>query len=156
MNDKCFECESTENLIDHHVVPESRGGTKTLKLCQICHGKAHHYKSPRNISISELSREGLVRAKARGIKLGNPKYKNALPLAIAARQKIANNKNDKIIPIIEEIQRDLNLHKLQEISDELNRREIKTNRGSLFTPTHIHRLFKWKSLNINNVGLDIH
>ena len=27
---KCFECEATEDLQEHHVVPKSRGGTKTV------------------------------------------------------------------------------------------------------------------------------
>ena len=37
----CFECESTENLIQHHVVPKIVGGTKTITLCVDCHGKVH-------------------------------------------------------------------------------------------------------------------
>jgi len=36
----CFECgEAAEH--DHHVVPRSRGGTKTVPLCGPCHAKAH-------------------------------------------------------------------------------------------------------------------
>jgi len=37
----CFECESTENLIQHHVVPKIVGGTKTITLCIDCHSKVH-------------------------------------------------------------------------------------------------------------------
>tara|TARA_Y100000034_G_scaffold31373_1_gene38387 strand:+ start:44 stop:712 length:669 start_codon:yes stop_codon:yes gene_type:complete len=37
----CFECESTKNLVQHHVVPKIVGGTKTITLCVDCHGKVH-------------------------------------------------------------------------------------------------------------------
>lgn len=37
----CFECGSPADH-NHHVVPESRGGTKTVPLCESCHSKAHH------------------------------------------------------------------------------------------------------------------
>lgn len=38
--EKCFECENpaTEN---HHVIPKSLGGTKTVPLCSLCHMKVH-------------------------------------------------------------------------------------------------------------------
>jgi len=40
---KCWECEAeTDNIHHHHVVPKSRGGTKTVPLCISCHAKAHH------------------------------------------------------------------------------------------------------------------
>jgi hypothetical protein len=74
----CFECQKPgDDLIAHHVVPRSRGGTKTLFLCQECHDKAHHYDNPRNISVSSLIREGLARAKERGVRFGRPE---TLPL----------------------------------------------------------------------------
>jgi len=38
---ECFECGSIEDLNEHHVVPRSRGGTKTITLCYSCHCKAH-------------------------------------------------------------------------------------------------------------------
>jgi len=36
----CFEC-SGPSTVQHHVVPKSKGGTKTLPLCDECHAKAH-------------------------------------------------------------------------------------------------------------------
>ena len=41
---QCFECEKTEDQIEmhnHHVVPRSKGGTKTISLCCECHGLVH-------------------------------------------------------------------------------------------------------------------
>lgn len=69
----CFECGSDKNIVEHHIVPRSRGGTITIPLCQICHDKSHHYDSPRDISVSSLIRDGLERARKRGVQLGRPK-----------------------------------------------------------------------------------
>ncbi len=38
---RCFECGKIKNLVNHHVVPRSEGGTATLLLCPGCHDKAH-------------------------------------------------------------------------------------------------------------------
>jgi len=62
----CFECGvSTKGK--HHVVPVSRGGTKVIPLCQECHNLVHG-----GIINSELIKEGLRKASAKGIKLGPP------------------------------------------------------------------------------------
>lgn len=37
---KCFECDQ-KAVINHHVIPEELGGTKTVPLCSDCHGKVH-------------------------------------------------------------------------------------------------------------------
>lgn len=39
-NDKCFECGCPSDEA-HHVIPRSYGGTKTIPLCNECHGKIH-------------------------------------------------------------------------------------------------------------------
>ncbi len=36
----CFECGKPAQT-NHHVVPKSKGGTKTIPLCYNCHGKVH-------------------------------------------------------------------------------------------------------------------
>jgi len=36
----CFECGGLAEH-EHHVVPESLGGTKTVPLCRSCHALAH-------------------------------------------------------------------------------------------------------------------
>ena len=50
---ECFECGAVERLHEHHVVPQSLGGKKTVTLCAACHGKAHDARG---------MREGLRRA----------------------------------------------------------------------------------------------
>ncbi len=73
MEDKCFECETTEDLHQHHVVPRSRGGTKTVALCHSCHMKAHGRDG--NASNSKkLIIDGLRKKRLAGQIQGNPKY----------------------------------------------------------------------------------
>ncbi len=39
--DKCFECDSENDIHYHHVIPRTLGGVKTIPLCCVCHGKVH-------------------------------------------------------------------------------------------------------------------
>ena len=93
-------------------------------------------------AISSRTSSALQAAKRRGIKLGNPRYREALPKAIEARQRIATERNSKLHALVLETMEKTGLSKLSEIADCLNLRGIKTNRGCQFTPTHIHRLLK--------------
>ena len=69
---ECFECgEETE--AHHHVVPRVLGGTKTIPLCQKCHDIVHSDRPVRRTSVSELTKEGLRKARERGVQLGRPK-----------------------------------------------------------------------------------
>ena len=82
---ECWECGITgAPLHEHHPVPRSRGGAKTISLCGFCHGKAHHMN--KNMSNSALTREGLRAAKARGVKLGNPNMKPVSRLGVLANK----------------------------------------------------------------------
>lgn len=67
--DTCFECNSTDDIQKHHVIPVVLGGTRTLPLCGDCHSKVHskeltHWKT--------LMTTGRERAKKRGITFGRP------------------------------------------------------------------------------------
>ena len=61
----CFECSRLAEF-DHHVVPRSAGGTKTVPLCCECHGKAHAIK----MSSRSLTRSALHKKKAKGERVG--------------------------------------------------------------------------------------
>lgn len=55
MNNKiCFECGRPAD-VDHHVIPRSKGGTKTVPLCNKCHSIVHDAKL---ISLGELISNG--------------------------------------------------------------------------------------------------
>jgi len=70
MKKQCFECESTNELHEHHVVPRSLGGTKTIPLCVTCHGKVHgmDFTNHKNLIL-----KGLQRARKKGVRLGRKK-----------------------------------------------------------------------------------
>ena len=69
IKDECFECGSTGSLHDHHVVPRVIGGSKTIKLCEHCHGKIHGLDFTDH---SILVKKGIEDAKRRGVRLGRP------------------------------------------------------------------------------------
>jgi DNA invertase Pin-like site-specific DNA recombinase len=92
--------------------------------------------------ISNRTKLALEAAKRRGVKLGNPQYQDAISKAVEARQKIAADRNAGLRKMVAEVMEKTGLSKLADIAQALNLRGIKTNRGSQFTPTQIHRLLK--------------
>jgi hypothetical protein len=65
----CFECGKAAEH-NHHVIPKSKGGTKTVPLCTECHGKVHGRNM---VHMAELSRLGIQVAKRKGIYNGRKK-----------------------------------------------------------------------------------
>jgi hypothetical protein len=61
----CFECGAPADH-EHHVVPRSKGGTKTVPLCAACHGKVHG----RRFGTRELTKDALKAKRAKGEKTG--------------------------------------------------------------------------------------
>ena len=68
MSELCFECGQPARE-RHHVVPRSRGGTKTVWLCCECHGKVHGMK---RLDVRQLTKEGIARKRASGKSWGCP------------------------------------------------------------------------------------
>lgn len=97
-------------------------------------------KSRTNIEHSELVKEGLRKAKARGVKLGNPN-----PEGIARGRKTQANKAqqfaENLAPILREIQADGH-HSLVQIANELNARNITTARGGKWHPSTVENILK--------------
>jgi hypothetical protein len=65
----CFECEAPTDH-DHHVVPRSLGGTKTVPLCHACHAKAHGLKGTTWASHAGLTAAAMARMKDAGLYTG--------------------------------------------------------------------------------------
>jgi transposase-like protein len=63
----CFECNSIDNIHQHHIIPKSLGGIKTIPLCNSCHGKVHQKDFVKFHHLAQLGRE---RYKANGGKFG--------------------------------------------------------------------------------------
>lgn len=53
----CFECGAPAEH-QHHVIPQSRGGTQTVPLCVRCHDLVHDRAGSRTDTLGILSREG--------------------------------------------------------------------------------------------------
>jgi len=137
----CVECGCDKNVIKHHIIPKSRGGVFTIFLCQACHDKCHEIK-PRNISLSQLTKDGLKRAKNKGVRLGNPNFKYALKKAVSVRVNKAKINNDRLKQIVTFIINTDGLSKLKDVCERMNGAGYRTIYGNKFTPTHIHRLLK--------------
>jgi len=137
---KCVECESSENIVKHHIIPESRGGKFVVPLCQLCHDKVHDLNG-RNISMSKLTLEGLNKARMRGVKLGNPRPAKAIKSMCKFNKEKKIKFANKIMPIIKEIQSASNNKiTLQGICDELLKRNILTRHGKQWNPTTVRNL----------------
>lgn len=142
---KCWGCDcETEHIHNHHVVPRSRGGTRTVPLCEPCHSKAHHRK--KNMNTSTLVKEAYLRRKKEvGSKpWGNPNiHKNCSPLGQAVMKANALKFNTRIQGICDEL-KTLGYCTLQQLSDKLSELGIKTRRGSEFRPSSLHHVLNYR------------
>ena len=116
---ECFECGANAEEL-HHVVPRSKGGTKTVPLCCECHGKVHDVK---RISISQLSKEGLAKKKAQGYVLGRP-----MAIKPEVRERIVEMRKSGMI--------------LRGIAETLNSEGIECTPGKKFYLTTIQRILQ--------------
>ncbi len=146
MNYKCYECGTTECIQHHHVVPRSVGGTKTIPLCSICHGKVHGIKRDKQINISELTKAGILEARKAGKRLGNPNPASSLAKGQATIKRTA----DEFALGLEKMVMPLRFqsgYTLKEIADVLNNAEVKTRRNGSWDPKRVSMLIK----RINNL-----
>ena len=134
---ECFECGEISDLHDHHVVPRSRGGTKTVPLCEECHSKAHHRK--KNMNTSTLTRAALQRLKEAGVKLGNPNAKAAAVIARKAHSAQQKRFNSNIVKELEHLE-EAGVSTNTEFAECLNRKGLKTSRGQVWTAPNVARV----------------
>lgn len=134
---ECFECGEVSNLHDHHVVPRSRGGTRTVPLCEGCHSKAHHRK--KNMNTSTLTREALQRRKEAGVKLGNPNIEEVGKLGRAKHAEKARGFNSNIVSELVRLE-EAGVSTNAEFAECLNRKGFKTSRGKPWTWHNVARV----------------
>jgi hypothetical protein len=143
----CFECgKPAEN--NHHVVPKSRGGTKTVPLCAACHALIHD----KPITSSQLTKDGLAAAKAHGTLLGSARpshwdgreakrlvgLRKARQSAATAIREAARDACADLVPLITEMR--AAGQSLQAIADALTAQGHVTRRGMPWNPTQVRRL----------------
>jgi len=92
MTDLCFECSQPAEY-DHHVVSQSRGGTKTVRLCGECHAKAHHGRG--NMSTRKLTKAALQGKIGRGERCGRIRF--GYDLADDGRTLVPNPREQEAI-----------------------------------------------------------
>ena len=139
---ECWECGvETEEIHDHHVVPRSRGGTKTVPICGACHAKAHHRN--RNMTTSALIKTAMALLKERdGRVWGNPRItETALPASIASRKAAAREFNNKIARLVSGFKKAG--YSLKECVTRLNDLGVKTRRGKLWTYHLLYRVIHY-------------
>tara|TARA_R110000851_G_scaffold158975_1_gene302118 strand:+ start:70 stop:555 length:486 start_codon:yes stop_codon:yes gene_type:complete len=145
---KCYECETTEDLQEHHVVPRSRGGTKTVTLCYQCHMKAHG-RSGKGQDHRELTKQGMKKAleKKRELspdyKFGNPRWEDSIHKAKAKQIDEADKRALRWKPIITKLYSELGSY--TKVANELNKQGIETERGNKWSPTTVRDI--WLRLN---------
>jgi hypothetical protein len=142
---ECFECEATQDLHEHHVVPKSRGGTKTVTLCHQCHMKAHG-RDGKGLNHRKLTKEGMKTAleKRRLIdpnyKFGNPQIEIAQKNSILIRQKIADEKALEYFNLVSSLYSQTGSYRAT--ARELNNLGIKTQRNKIWHASTVSNIIK--------------
>jgi hypothetical protein len=127
LKDECFECGSSENIHYHHIVPSTMGGTKTIPLCIVCHGKVHNRDFTRH---KVLQRIGIERAKENGVFMGRAIGSHETPEQFLNKPKIK-----RAVELLNE--------------GKLNLRKISEEVGVHFnTITKVKKLINGKSCNL--------
>lgn len=132
---ECFECSSTEDLQEHHVVPKSRGGTKTITLCSTCHRRAHGSDNKEGINFSSLTKTALQVAKKRGVKLGqqNENVKRS-------HIQRGNRTKEAVLPMIQEAF-DNDVFQIDDVCGYLNTKGFYSPRGNLWTKGTLYKFW---------------
>ncbi len=132
----CWECGAVGEIHNHHPVPVSRGGTRTIPLCGVCHGRAHHRDG--SMSTSALTRDALAQKKARGERTG------AVPVgcrvAADGRTLETDPVEAEILAVVAE--RRASGMTVRAIAAELAAREMRTRKGGAIHSTQVARILR--------------
>lgn len=132
----CFECGSTKKLTNHHVIPRSLGGKRTLPLCSSCHAKIH---DKAKISHASLTKRALGKMRKKGLRISrHPPY--GFDLASDKKHLIKNAREQKAIKLMTSLRHDgLSFPK---IAQELDRRGIRTKYGGNWNQASVNGILR--------------
>jgi DNA invertase Pin-like site-specific DNA recombinase len=92
-------------------------------------------------AISKRTKEALAAAKARGVRLGNPRLAQARAEVNAARQEAADSFAAGVLPIIRQIQKS-GISSLRGVAKALSARGVKTARGGEWTAVQVSDILR--------------
>jgi DNA invertase Pin-like site-specific DNA recombinase len=92
-------------------------------------------------AISKRTKEALAAAKARGVRLGNPRLAQARAEVNAARQEAADSFAAGVLPIIRQIQK-TGVSSLRGVAKALSARGVKTARGGEWTAVQVSDILR--------------
>jgi DNA invertase Pin-like site-specific DNA recombinase len=95
--------------------------------------------------ISARNKAALAGAKARGVKLGGPKLKQAQRRGVASNKANADRFAANVLPVIQQIKAS-GVTSLRAIAKVLNARGIATARGGVWTPVQVTAMQRRASL----------
>jgi hypothetical protein len=121
-NSICFECNDNADH-NHHIVPKSLGGTKTIPLCHKCHSKIHNKKM---VHSSTLIKKQLDIRKRSGKKF----CRSIFGLKVVDGMWYEDDDQIKIIERIKLLHDEG--YSLYYIANKLNDDDIKTSLGSVW------------------------
>ena len=127
----CFECDAPCDHM-HHVVPRSRGGTRTVPLCERCHGLVHD----RTMTTRALTKAALAVKKSKGQLVGAVPYGWQL-----AADGVTLEKNEGEQAVVEAV-RTLRAEglSLRAIAAELEARGLMARNGRSWHATQVSRI----------------
>ena len=133
MTEACFEC-GDEAQHQHHVVPRSLGGTKTVPVCVRCHGLIHSREA---MAHPELTRKGMQRKRMRQERIGTVPY--GYRLAKDGKRLLPNDRQRHVIEWMR--RQRAKGSSLRDICEELNRvGEVSATGKRFWQPATVSRI----------------
>jgi len=128
----CFECGEVRGLHNHHVVPRSLGGTKTIPLCERCHGLVHE----KDLRIGALTSRALQHKRSRGELVGGVPY--GFRVAADGVALEADAGEQEVITVARELA--CGRRTLRKVCEELTARGYAPRSGGAWYPQQIKRM----------------
>jgi hypothetical protein len=132
----CFECGSVQELELHHVVPVSLGGTSTVWLCSVCHGKVHGTRRP--VSAKTLTKRAMDAKRDK-----HERINRHAPLGCRFEGSTVVEDASELATLQGvRFMRGIGMT-LAAIAAELNRRGVRNRTGALVTRSNVHTMSVW-------------